>query len=82
VAAGGDGRADVGVRELRGFRGRGAEKLFDEIVAAAQAEFFGEDAQRIFRDDEVDAGDAVVGFEGAEYLLRKNCARGAGDGEG
>ena len=66
MAAAGDGRADIGVGVLDGFRRNGTEEFFKEIGAAADAEFFGKDAEGVFAGDEVDAGDAVVGFERAE----------------
>jgi hypothetical protein len=82
VAAAGNGSADVGVGELDYFLRRGAEELFEQIGAAGDAEFFGEDAERVFRGDKVDTGDAGVGFEGAECLAGEACAGSAGDGEG
>jgi hypothetical protein len=82
MAAAGDGRADIGVGVLHGLGRRGAEKFFEEIVAAGDAEFFGENAEGVFGGDEVDAGYAVIGFEGAQGLAREDCAGGAGDGEG
>lgn len=66
VAAAGNGRADIGVGVLDGFGWRCPEELFEEIGAAGDAELFGEDAEGVFAGDEVDAGDAVVGFECAE----------------
>ena len=82
MAAAGNGRADVGVGVLDGLGGRCPEELFEEIGAAGDVEFFGEDAERILAGDEVDTGDAVVGFEGAEQFAAEDCAGGAGDGDG
>ena len=45
-------------------------------------EFFGEDAEGVFGDDEVDFFDAGVGDEGAKHLGGVDGAAGAGDGEG
>ena len=74
MAAAGDGSADVGVGELYGLGGGCGEQFFDEIVAAGDAEFFGEDAEGVFRGDEMDARDAVVGFQRAECLAGEDCA--------
>jgi hypothetical protein len=82
MAAAGDGRADVGVGELRGFGGRGAEELLEQVGSAGDTEFLGKDAERVFGSNKVDAGDAVVGFEGAECFAGEDCAGSAGDGEG
>ena len=82
MAAAGDGSADIGVGELDYFLRRGAEELFEQIGAAGDAEFFGENAEGVFGGDEVAAGYAVIGFEGAQGLAREDCAGGAGDGEG
>ena len=43
---------------LDGFRRSGVEELFEQVGTAGDAEFFGEDAERVFGGDEVDAGDA------------------------
>ena len=59
-----------------------AEEFFCEVVAAAEVEFFGEDAEGVFGDDEVDFCDAGVGGEGAEDLGGVDAAAGSGDGEG
>ena len=82
VAAAGDVGADVGLEVLMDFFGGGAEEFFYEVVAAAEMEFFGEDAERVFRDDEVDFFHADVGDEGAEHLGGVDGAAGAGDGQG
>jgi hypothetical protein len=44
--------------------------------------FVGVDAEGGFGDDEVDAGDAGVGDEGAEDFGGVEAAAGSGDGEG
>lgn len=67
MAAAGDGCAYVFVGVLDGFLWLGAEEFFREAVAAGDIEFFGEDAEGVFTGDEMDAGDAVVGFEGTEH---------------
>ena len=61
---------------------RGAEEFLEQVGAAGDAEFFGQHAERVFRSDKVDAGDAGVGFKGAECLAGEDCAGSAGDGEG
>ena len=66
VAAAGDGGSDVVFGVLRNFRGGLTEKFFCEIGAARDAQLFGEDAEGVFRGDEMDAGDPVVGVEGAK----------------
>lgn len=65
MTAAGDGRADVGVGVLDGFGWRNAEELFKKIRASGDVELFGENAEGIFTGDEMDAGDALVRFEGA-----------------
>ena len=82
MAAAGDGSADVGVSVLDYFPGRRVDELFQQIRSAGDAEFLGQDAERVFRGDKVDTGDAEVGFEGAECLAGEACAGSAGDGEG
>jgi len=82
VAAGGDGGTDVGVGVLHDFFRFCAEEFIDEICAAGDAELFGEDAERVFAGDKMDARDALVGFEGTERFAGEDCAGGAGDGEG
>ena len=84
AASAGDAGADVGFGVLANFgvRAGRAEELFDQAVAAAELQFFGEDAQRSFRRDEVNVGDAGVGVEGAEHFCGEDGAAGAGDGEG
>src|ERR1700678_3550406 len=80
MAAPGDGCADVGVRVLVNFYGRRVEQPFKQVVSARNAEFFGEDAERILAGDEVDPRDAGVGFEGAEQFASEDCAGCAGEG--
>jgi hypothetical protein len=82
MAAAGNGCADVGVGELNDFLRRCAEQFFQEIGAARNAEFLGENAERIFRSDKVNPGDTFVGVESAECLTGEDCAGCAGDGEG
>ena len=84
IAAAGDGGADVGFGVLMDFGvwAGCAEELFDQAVAAAELQFFGEDAQGGFRGDEVDVGDAGVGIEGAQHFGGEDGAAGAGDGKG
>jgi hypothetical protein len=82
MTATGDRRANVGVGVLDGLGRRGAEKLLEQIRAAGDAEFLGQNAQRVFRCDKVDTGDALVGFKDAQCLTGKDCAGCAGNGEG
>jgi len=82
VTAAGDARAHIGIGELGGFLRRRVEQLFEQAGATGEAKFFSHDAERIFRGDEVDLGDAVVCFEGAEQLSAEDCAGCAGDGYG
>ena len=82
VAAAGDVGADVGFGVLLDLRGWCAEEFFGEVVAAAEMKFFGEDAESIFGDDEVDSGDAGVAASGAEELGGVDGAAGSGYGEG
>ena len=78
VAAAGDGGSDVVFGVLRNFRGGLTEKFFCEIGAARDAQLFGEDAEGVFRGDEMDAGDPVVGVEGAKQHLAEDDAAGSG----
>jgi hypothetical protein len=82
MASAGDRSADVGVGELDSLLRCGAEEFFQQIRSARDAEFFRKDAERVFRGDKMDAGDAGVGLKGAECLAGEDCAGSAGDGEG
>ena len=82
VAAAGDVGADVGFGVLLDLVGGGAEEFFGEVVAAAELQLFGEDAEGVLGGDEVDVCDASVGDEGAEHLGGVDGAAGAGYGEG
>jgi hypothetical protein len=82
VAAAGDGCADVGIGVLDRLLRSEAEKFFAEIGAAGDAKFFRDDAEGVFAGDEMDAGDTVIGFKGAQKLASEDCAGGAGDGDG
>src|SRR5258708_18581211 len=75
VAAGGDGGADVAIRQDFYFRGRAAKQAVRKLsgVARGNAELFGEEALAGFGDDEVDAHDASVFFEQSERLLGEYC---------
>ena len=57
-----------------------AEEFFREVVAAAELQLFGEDAEGVVGDDEVDLCDAGVGGERAEHLGGVDAAAGSGDG--
>src|SRR5207247_1792675 len=54
VAAAGDVGSDVGVGMLLDLWGGAAEEFFGEVIAAAQMELLGEDAEGVLRGDEVD----------------------------
>lgn len=82
VASAGDAGADVGVAMLPKFAAGCAEEFFCEAIAPAEAGLFRKDAERIFRRDKVDAGDAVICGEGAKHLGGVDAATGSGDGEG
>ena len=82
VAAAGDVGAYVGFGVLLDLRGWGAEEFFCEVVAAAEVELFGEDAEGVFADDEIDFGDAIVLHGGAEELGGVDAAASSGYGEG
>jgi len=82
IGAAGDVGANVLMGELHDFGGRCAEELLDETVGAIQAGLFGEDAQRAGADDQVDVGDAVVGFQSLEHVPGEESAAGSGDGQG
>ena len=80
VAAAGDVGSDVGFSVLLEFGAGSAEEFFGEVVAAAQVELFGEDAEGAVGGDEVDLSDALVGGKSAEDLGGVDAAAGSGDG--
>ena len=80
VAAAGDIGADVGFGVMLELGAGGAEELFGEVVAAAQVQFFGEDAEGAVGGYEVDLGYALVVGEGAKDLGGVDAAAGSGDG--
>ena len=82
VAATGDVGAYVGFGMLVDLGGRDAEEFFYEVVATAEVELFGEDAEGVFADDEIDFGDAIVLHSGAQELGGVDAAAGSGYGEG
>jgi hypothetical protein len=61
------------------FGAGGAEEFFGEVVAAAQAQFFGEDAEGAVGGYEVDLCYALVGGEGAQDLCGIDAAAGSSD---
>ncbi len=63
-----DRRADVLMRQQRDAICGVAEELFHKAGATGYANLFGEDTKSAGRDDEVNAVDAVVVFEGAKHL--------------
>jgi hypothetical protein len=74
MASAGDGRADVGIGVLDYFLGFGREQFLDKIVAAGEVEFFGQDAERVFRSDKMHAGNALIGFERTQQFAAENRA--------
>ncbi len=81
IRTGGDGGADILVGE-EGDPVRGvADEFFHETGTARDAGFFGQDAERAGRDDEVDTVDAGVVFKRAEHLDGEYRTAGAGDRE-
>ena len=80
VAAAGDVGSYVGFGVLLESRAGSAEEFFGEVVAAAEVELFGEDAEGAVGGDEVDFGDAGVGSEGAEDLGGVDAAACSCDG--
>ena len=81
VAAAGDVGAYVGFSVLLDLGRWGAEEFFCEVVAAAEVELFGEDAEGVFADDEIDFSDAIVLYGGAEELGGVDAAAGSGYGQ-
>ena len=63
--------SDIGIGLLLNFFGRRTDDLRDEIVASAESEFLGHDAQATVRGDEVDGLNASVGFEGQKKVFEK-----------
>ena len=51
------------------------------MVSTFELELGGEDAERVFRGDEVNAGDAWIGDQGAEHLRSVNGTAGTSYGE-
>ena len=80
IAAAGDVGCDVGFGVLLEFGAGSAEEFFGEIVASAQVQLFGEDAEGAVGGDEVDFGDTGVGGDGAEDLRGVDAAAGSRDG--
>ena len=84
VAAGGDGCADVAIGDEFDLFARRSGDLCGELlgVLRGDAEFLSDEALARFGDDEVDAGDAGVGFEQLESAAGEDCAGGSGDTDG
>jgi hypothetical protein len=84
IAAGGDGRADVFIGEEFDLGAGLAEQKLRQLfcVRGDDAEFVGAEAESGVCDDEMDAGDARVGFEEAENGLREYGAGVSGDTDG
>jgi hypothetical protein len=59
-----------------------AQHLADEVVAAAQFEFFGHHAQRAVRRDEVDGLNPRIAFDGEQQMAQENRSTGASGGDG
>jgi len=56
---------------LVNFAGRFAEKLADQVAAAAESEFFGHDAQGAVGGNEVHVADAGIAVDCGEQVLAK-----------
>jgi hypothetical protein len=82
MTAAGDRRTNVRIGVLDGLGRRSPEEFFQQISPAGDAEFLGQNAQRIFGGNKMDAGDPLVSFKCAQCLAGENCAGCAGDGEG
>jgi hypothetical protein len=80
VAAAGDVGADVGFGVLLEFGAGGSEEFFGEVVATAQVQLFGEDAEGAVGGYEVDLCYTLVGGEGAQDLRGVDAAASPGDG--
>jgi hypothetical protein len=81
VAAAGDVGAYVGFGVPLDLGGCGAEEFLYEVIAAAEVELFGEDAESILADDEIDFGDAIVLGDCAKELGGVDAAAGSRYGE-
>ena len=81
VAAAGDVGADVGVGVLLEPRAGGTDKLFCEVVTAAQIEFFGEYPECAFGGYEVDFFYSCILCEGAEDFGGVDGATSSGYGQ-
>ena len=75
IRTAGDICADIRVGLLMNFArrlfGTAAKDLFDEIAAAAQSEFFGHDAQRTVRGDEIHRLDPLVAVDGLQKMAKE-----------
>lgn len=78
IASAGNVGTDIALCVLLDFGGRCAEELLCEVVAAADMQFFGEDAESAVGGNEVYFCYAGVGCEGAKHL--NNIDRSAGSG--
>ena len=82
IAAAGHRRSNVVFRMLDDLIGCAAEQLFRQLVASGDAQFLGQDAQRVVGRDEVDAAHARVGIEQLEQGAAKDGPAGSGEGDG
>ena len=74
MATGGDGRADVAIRELYYFFRFGGEQFFQQSIAAGDAKLLGQHAQRVLAGNKMHAGHALVRIKRAQRLAGQNGA--------
>jgi hypothetical protein len=58
-----------------------SKKTLHQRIAGGHADFFGEHAQRTWRNDEMDAANSVVLLEGSKHFDCEDRPAGASDGE-
>jgi hypothetical protein len=82
VGTAGDVATDVSIRLLLNFARSVSEQLLDKVVAAAEVEFFGHDAQGAVGRYEVYGFNAFIALDGLQQMTQKNRATGASRGDG
>lgn len=78
IGAAGDIRTNVRVRLLLDLGGSLTEQSINQLVAAFDADFLGNDSKRALRSDEVDGFDPLVALDGKQEVTKKQGAAGAG----
>jgi hypothetical protein len=78
IRAAGDIRTNVRIRLLLDFGGSLTEQSLNELVAAFDADFFGNYSKGALRSDEVDGFDPIVALDGKQEVTQKQSATGAG----